>query len=86
MVCMDVQPHSSQGHTPIPQVKCWGSRRFSFGGHWDDDSTTNRGDEPGEMGDNLEYVDLGTGNTVKAITAGGSHTCAILHDDTLKCW
>jgi len=67
------------------KVKCWGSRRFSFGGHWDDDSTTNRGDEPGEMGDNLEYVDLGTGNTVKAITAGGSHTCAILHDDTLKC-
>ena len=40
------------------------------------------------MGDNLEYVDLGTGKTVKAITAasGGSHACAILQDDTVKCW
>jgi hypothetical protein len=38
------------------------------------------------MGDNLDYVDLGTGKTVKAITARGGHTCAILQDDTVKCW
>ena len=38
------------------------------------------------MGDNLEYVDLGTGKTVKAISPGAWHTCAILQDDTVKCW
>ena len=31
-------------------------------------------------------VDVGTGKTAKEIFGGGSHTCAILNDDTLKCW
>ena len=44
------------------------------------------GDEEGEMGDSLPVVDLGTGRTAKAISAGGQHTCAILDDNTVKCW
>ena len=31
-------------------------------------------------------VNLGSGRTAKAISAGYQHTCAILDDDTLKCW
>ena len=31
-------------------------------------------------------VNLGAGRTAKAVSAGSSHTCAILDDDTLKCW
>ena len=27
-----------------------------------------------------------TGRTAKAVSCGNSHTCAILDDDTLKCW
>ena len=38
------------------------------------------------MGDNLPAVNLGTGRTAKEVTVGGSHTCAILDNDTVKCW
>ena len=31
-------------------------------------------------------VDLGSGHTAKAVECGWSSTCAILDDDTLKCW
>ena len=31
-------------------------------------------------------VNLGSGRTAKAVSLGDSHTCAILDDDTLKCW
>ena len=64
-------------------VKCWG---------WNNDGqlglghTSNRGDGPGEMGDDLDAVDLGTGRTAKMISAGDVHTCALLDDDSVKCW
>ena len=38
------------------------------------------------MGDNLPAVNLGTGRMAKAISAGGSHTCAVLDDGFVKCW
>ena len=31
-------------------------------------------------------VNLGSGRTAKMVSAASSHTCAILDDDTLKCW
>jgi hypothetical protein len=34
----------------------------------------------------LATVNLGTGRTAKAISAGGNTTCAILDNDSLKCW
>lgn len=64
-------------------VKCWGkgtTGKLGYGNRLD------RGDEPNEMGDNLPVVNLGTGRTAKAISAGGNHTCVILDDDTAKCW
>lgn len=48
--------------------------------------TTNRGDGAGELGDNLEAVNLGTNRTAIAVSAGIYHTCAILDDSTVKCW
>jgi alpha-tubulin suppressor-like RCC1 family protein len=45
-----------------------------------------RGDEPGEMGVNLPYVDLGTGRTATRVVAGSWRTCALLDDATVKCW
>jgi alpha-tubulin suppressor-like RCC1 family protein len=64
-------------------VKCWGSSSAGQCG-WGDTST--RGDNAGEMGDNLPVVDVGTGKTVTAIAAGVSHTCALLNDGSIKCW
>ncbi|MFZ4719651.1 MAG: fibronectin type III domain-containing protein [Ilumatobacteraceae bacterium] len=64
-------------------VKCWGSNAFGQLGVGD---TTDRGDGPGEMGDNLPTVALGTGRTAVAISVGRYHACAILDNGTVKCW
>ena len=44
------------------------------------------GDGSGEMGDNLPVVNLGTGRTAIAITAGVDHTCVQLDNSSFKCW
>ena len=64
-------------------VKCWGDNGFGQLGIGD---TGDRGDGGGEMGDNLPAVNLGTGRTATAIAAGGTHTCALLDNATVKCW
>ncbi|MSP23798.1 MAG: hypothetical protein EXR75_01270 [Myxococcales bacterium] len=64
-------------------VKCWGFNNLGQLGLGD---TAARGDGPGEMGDSLMPVSLGTGMTAKAIAVGTWHSCAKLADDTVKCW
>jgi len=64
-------------------VKCWGGNDFGQLGLGDTDA---RGDESGEMGDQLPLIDLGADRTATAIAAGDSHSCAILDDATVKCW
>lgn len=64
-------------------VKCWGRNQFGQLGQGD---TTDRGDGAGEMGDSLPAVNLGTGRTAKAIRSFWTSTCAILDNDTVKCW
>ena len=56
-------------------LKCWGDNTH---GQLGDGSTTDR--------TSPVLVNLGVGNTAVAISAGHSHTCAILNDGTLKCW
>ena len=62
-------------------VRCWG---FGFDGRLGYGNTNSVGatQTPGSVGP----VDLGPGRTAKAITAGGTHTCAILDDGTVRCW
>lgn len=64
-------------------VKCWG---FNTSGQLGLGHTNTIGDTPAEMGDSLSEVDLGTGRTAVLISAGYDHTCAVLDNDTLKCW
>jgi alpha-tubulin suppressor-like RCC1 family protein len=64
-------------------VKCWGS---NASGQLGLGNTINRGDGSNQMGDNLTAIDLGSGRTAKVIATGGSHTCAILDNASLKCW
>ncbi|WP_342381900.1 Ig-like domain-containing protein [Myxococcus stipitatus] len=65
------------------EVKCWGA---NFLGRLGLGDMEDRGDGPGEMGDALPSVSLGTGRTAKALVAGVAHTCALLDDDSVKCW
>ncbi len=55
-------------------VKCWGDNRFGQLG----DGTTQSRNTP------VDVIDL-TGN-VQAVTAGYSHTCALMKDGGIKCW
>jgi alpha-tubulin suppressor-like RCC1 family protein len=65
-------------------VKCWG---LNVNGRLGLGDSVNRGDSPGEMGDNLPVVSLSANNIkAKALTAGAAHTCVILEDNNVKCW
>lgn len=85
-----VQVAAGESHTCVRlqqgAIKCWGQNKSGqvglgvervFGG------------EPGQMGDALPAVDLGTGRTAFLLGVGSDHTCALLHgpaEDTVKCW
>jgi alpha-tubulin suppressor-like RCC1 family protein len=59
-------------------VRCWGfgaDGRLGYG-------STNDVLDPGSAG----QVNLGSGRTATAITAGSAHTCAILDDRSVRCW
>jgi alpha-tubulin suppressor-like RCC1 family protein len=64
-------------------VKCWGSGGNGRLGSGDELS---RGDEADEMGVALPVVNVGSGRTVKAITAGAAHTCALRDTNDVVCW
>ena len=62
-------------------VKCWG---YNGNGQLGLGSTSSRGDNPNEMGDNLPALALG--QPAVDVSAGNNHACAVLLDGTLKCW
>jgi alpha-tubulin suppressor-like RCC1 family protein len=64
-------------------LKCWGDNQFGQLGLGD---ARNRGTRPGEMGDALTPVDLGSNRTIQMVAAGAQHTCALLDNGAVKCW
>jgi cysteine-rich repeat protein len=64
-------------------VRCWGANNLGQTGVG---ANIVLGDNPGEMGDALPDVDLGTGAKAIAVAAGDRHTCALLRDGRIKCW
>ncbi len=59
-------------------VRCWGYGGNGQLGYGD----TNAVQDPGLVG----AVDLGSGRTAVAISAGDAHTCAILDNGSVRCW
>lgn len=64
-------------------LKCWGNANQGLIGSG---NLFSKGDNPGEMGDALPTVALGTGRHAVEIDAGAVFTCARLDDATVKCW
>ena len=60
------------------ELKCWG--RDNHGQLGDSGGNTNLNTPPSNA------IDLGLGRTAVAVSAGDSHTCAILDNGDLKCW
>lgn len=75
--------HSNCALLDDDSVKCWGS---NYGGGLGNAIRSDVGDEKNEMGDNLPAVNLGTGRKAKMISTGDYHTCAILDNNSVKCW
>ena len=60
-------------------LKCWGADNFGVmgnGGNWGG----------GTAEHTPAAIDLGTGRTAVAVSAGYAHTCVILDNGDLKCW
>ena len=49
-------------------------------------NTDNLGDGANEMGSNLTTIDLGTNRTALKLSTGVQSTCALLDNNTVKCW
>ena len=63
-------------------LKCWGSNEGALGL----EDNVARGSSPGQMGDALPFVNLGTGRTVKQVSCAYTHSCALLDNNMVKCW
>eukprot|EP01083_Nonionella_stella_P295118 1003036_1 len=75
--------HHTCALSRLGTVKCFGRNGYGQLGYGD---TRTRGDESGEMGDNLPEVDLGTNFKVTMIVAGILHLCALSDLNEVKCW
>jgi len=63
-------------------VKCFGLYADNLG--YGDQIA--RGGAPGEMGDNLPAVDLGTGRSATAVSCTADSICVLLDNNGVKCW
>ena len=64
-------------------LKCWGNNLFGqlALGH-----SENQGDDPDEMGSDLEAVSIGEGRSLRQVAAGGAFTCGLDDLHQVRCW
>lgn len=65
------------------EVKCWGNNGSGQLGAGD---TTNHGSRPGDVGEAIPLVPLGTGRRATALAPGLNHVCALLDNGAVRCW
>ncbi|HEX5100735.1 MAG TPA: DUF4215 domain-containing protein [Polyangiaceae bacterium] len=82
-VALSVGYQSSCAILDDGSLKCWGYNAYGQLGIGD---TAVRGTAPNHLGDNLPAVSLGTGRKALKVSVGSLHTCAILDDQSVKCW
>ena len=82
-----IQIESGSAHScaisAIGEIKCWGK---GSDGQLGIGNILDIGDESGEMGVNLPFLDLGTGLIPISLALGDEHSCALLNDNSIKCW
>ena len=76
-----LSPHDDTVLLSFAAVQCFGENGH---GELGIGSTDNVGDMLTDMGENLTAVDLS--GTASDMAAGGSSSCAVLVDDSIKCW
>ena len=64
-------------------MRCWGRNLAGQLGLGD---LVSRGDQVNETGNGTVPVDLGAGLYAKSLARGIQHSCALLNDNTVKCW
>jgi len=69
-------------------AKCWGRNYFGNLGYGD---VEDRGDDEGEMGDNLSPVNVGESDSVFQLSVGSKFTCALVgtslsYEKDIVCW
>ena len=64
-------------------LKCWGA---DGDGQLGDGGSNYQGGNPDTNTPSSTPIDLGTGRTAVAVSAGARHTCAILDNGDVKCW
>jgi len=65
------------------QVKCWGDNSRGQLGQGD---RVRRGHEAGTMGDNMPFIDLGTGVKAVQVECYVGSVCVMTMDGQVKCW
>lgn len=69
-------------------VKCWGGTEFNQApgkGVLGNGTDRNSGDHPDEMGQNLPFMQLGTGEKAVQVVASFYRTCVVLASQKVKC-
>jgi alpha-tubulin suppressor-like RCC1 family protein len=64
------------------ELRCWG---LALDGELAQGDTNSIGDGFGDAGQTTVAVDF-AGHAVRAVSAGGAHTCAVLDDGSVRCW
>ena len=65
------------------EIRCWGK---NFTGQLGQGNTERLGGADDDIIEHLPPVDLGTGRSAVQVSAGLSHTCAVLDNGDVKCW
>ncbi len=73
------------GQLENDSIKCWGANES---GQLGLGNTTDRGNKPNDMGNNLPTVNLGLpgGEVVTGLTTGSYHSCVLTSMGRVKCW